>query len=125
MYLHRAGKAVEYMVVDALLEANAAWGGRLAAAIHDPAAYAQLTDCVLREIEGSRDPALARARSIVRDLRCRRLYKFVDGALLPVEVADRVPKPITGAHIAAYCPDPSLALDPRAIVVHDLVLNYG
>lgn len=42
VYTHRAGKAVEYMIRDALLEADRAWGGKISAAIDRPQDFIRL-----------------------------------------------------------------------------------
>jgi HD superfamily phosphohydrolase len=54
VYTHRAAKATEYMIRDALIEADIAWGRRLSNAIENPAEYMKLTDCILKDIENSR-----------------------------------------------------------------------
>jgi len=87
IYVHRATKAVEFMITDALLEANAVWGGRIANAITDPREYMGLTDCVLHEIEyGKGQPGLAKAQQLLKSLRRRQLYRFVDEHLVPLEL---------------------------------------
>jgi HD superfamily phosphohydrolase len=80
VYSHRVGKAIEYMITDALVAADPVFHFSLA--IDDAASYASLTDCVLRDIEFSKDPRLADARAIVNDVRRRKLYKFVDEVVL-------------------------------------------
>ena len=44
-------KAIEYMVADAMVEANSEL--KIAEAIHDPARYLHLNDHILRDIEKS------------------------------------------------------------------------
>ena len=126
IYVHRATKAIEYMITDVLLEADAAWGRRLSAAIHDPAEYCRLTDNVIFEIEhvGRADPRLARAHGILRDLRRRRLYRFVDEYLVPQRLEAVIPT-LRAEDIAGYNANASLRLDPANIIVHDAVFNYG
>lgn len=68
------------------------WDRRLSKSINDPAEYKHVTDCVLREIEASKDPGMAKAQAIVHDIRTRNLYKFVDEYLLPQEDIDQFPK---------------------------------
>jgi hypothetical protein len=67
-----------YMVRDALIEADAVWNGRLKKCIDDPADFQLITDCILKDVEVSKNPAMAKAQAIVRDLRKRQLYAFVD-----------------------------------------------
>lgn len=61
------------MVVDALIEADVVQGGRISGAIWHPDQFAQLDDTILREIERSRDPDMARARALVKRIRTRNL----------------------------------------------------
>lgn len=76
VYTHPAAKAIEYMVVDALLAADPIM--RISEQVDDPARYVFLTDAILEDIERSTDEALAPARDIVYRLRTRLLYKCVD-----------------------------------------------
>jgi HD superfamily phosphohydrolase len=115
VYCHRATKAIEYMITDALVEADAAWGRRLSSAIDDPRAYYKLTDYVLHEIEASTAPELSAARAIFGRMRRRQLYAFVDEALIPEAVA---------AGLAKVTPQ-MLGLRPQDVIVQDYALNYG
>lgn len=54
VYTHPAAKAIEYMVVDALLEADPYL--KLSEQIDDPSRYVLLTDSILEEIERSNEP---------------------------------------------------------------------
>jgi hypothetical protein len=54
--------------------------------------YLRLTDCVLKTIECSRDPALGKSQAIIRRLRKRQLYKLVDTILLPKAIDAKVRK---------------------------------
>jgi hypothetical protein len=124
IYVHRATKAIDLMITDVMLEANAAWGGALAAAIDNPKEYMLQTDCLLREIERSSDPSLSQAQAILLNLRRRKLYRFVDEYLVPVDKYDTLKK-ITSFDIASSNPDPSFDISPDTVVVHDTKFNYG
>ena len=89
IYTHRAAKAVEFMIRDALVEADVAWNRRLSNAIDSPEEYMRLTDCILKEIETSRATNLSGAREIINNIRCRRLYKYVDEYIIPDEYKDK------------------------------------
>ena len=52
--MSRLGKAVEHMVVDALVAADPVL--KLSAKIDDPDEYLHLTDSILETIENSKDP---------------------------------------------------------------------
>ena len=78
-------KAIEYMVVDALLAADPILN--ISGRISDPERYLYLTDSILEEIERSIDPLLTPARKIILRIRQRDLYRCVD--YLHVGVADK------------------------------------
>jgi hypothetical protein len=78
-------KAIEYMVVDALLSADPILD--ISGRIFDPEQYLYLTDSIFEEIERSTDPRLAPAREIILRIRRRDLYRCVD--YLHVGVSDK------------------------------------
>ncbi|KAJ2553691.1 hypothetical protein EV175_002851 [Coemansia sp. RSA 1933] len=84
VYRHRAAKAIEFMVVDAMLIADPVLN--ISNAVSDPAQYQLLTDDIVRDIERSREPELEEARSLIRRIHKRDLYKFVDEFILPPEL---------------------------------------
>lgn len=59
---------------------------RISQSVEDPEMYLDLTDDVLKRIERSKTPELNKARSIIRNLRTRKLYKFVDEFLIPPDL---------------------------------------
>ncbi len=73
-------KAVDLMIVDALLEANDVY--KFQEKIYDPAAYTNLTDGILATIECSRKLELKKSQEILKRLRRRDLYRMVDQKLL-------------------------------------------
>ncbi|KAJ3573732.1 hypothetical protein NP233_g2239 [Leucocoprinus birnbaumii] len=76
IYNHKAAKAIEYMIIDALLAAEPYL--RVAERVFDPEKFIFLNDSILNHIECSIGPELARSRAIVRRIRDRELYKMVD-----------------------------------------------
>jgi len=54
VYTHRVGKAIEYMLTDALLAADSVMG--ISSAIFHGEDYLHLTDDIIRQIERSKDP---------------------------------------------------------------------
>lgn len=76
VYTHRKAKAVEYMVVDALAEADVVWNGEISNAIWNVEDFVKLDDSVLKRIEWSRDPGLQKGRDIIRRIRNRKLYCY-------------------------------------------------
>ena len=92
VYTHRKAKAVEFMVVDALLAAEPAL--RLAERAQSVDTFVTLDDTLLRQVEtwgatraGWQDddtaPAILAAQAILGRLRRRDLYKFCDEFIVP------------------------------------------
>ena len=79
-YSHRVCKAIDYMIVDALIAANQVY--HFEEKIRDPEAYVDLTDNVLTNIENSRNPELKDSQKILKRVRCRDLYRFVASKLI-------------------------------------------
>jgi deoxynucleoside triphosphate triphosphohydrolase SAMHD1 len=126
VYTHKASKAVEMMVGDALIAANDTFNNRFLDAITNPKEYAQLTDCVLREIESSNLPSLLPAQKIIKNLRARKLYRMVYDILLKPEFDfQRLPKLTEHTLIGESGGDPSVRLSPSDFLVHELILDYG
>ena len=68
------------MIVDALMEANPVY--RFENKISNPAAYVNITDDVLTNIENSKKPELKSAQAILKRIRHRDLYRFLAQRLL-------------------------------------------
>jgi len=118
IYTHRVGKAVEYMITDALVAADSFL--KISDCIEHPEEYMTMTDCLLRQIEFSKAPELAESRAIIQRLRKRDLYKFVDEALL----YSKFTKKVTAADIL-YHQDSNYNLSESDVIVHDLKTNYA
>lgn len=84
VYSHKVGKAIELMIVDALVAADKIL--HISDAIDNPEAYSQLTDGILRTIENSKDDALEESRNIIKRIRKRQLYKFVEEYSMSAEM---------------------------------------
>ena len=127
-YTHRAAKAIEYMICDALLEANRAWKGKLADAIDSAKDFIKLDDTLLRRIETSDEPELEKARSIIDNLRRRMLYRYADSELLASHLCTAVrgksSKRISAGDIADFLPQGSKLVE-NDILVHDCRINMG
>ncbi|KAI7876669.1 HD phosphohydrolase domain-containing protein [Lichtheimia hyalospora FSU 10163] len=90
IYTHRVGKAVELMITDALVHADSYLN--ISSAVDRPEDYLYLTDDILRTIERSKAPELETSRNIMKRLRTRDLYKFVDEFLIPPEIQGHLTK---------------------------------
>lgn len=130
VYYHRTTQAVEFMVQDMLNMVQDKY--HFLRDVSNPERYAQWTDHILKEIETSTDTELAPARSIVRDIRKRKFYPFVDMVMLPSYpgvVAPRGEDPKTFYQctpdiLAQYIP-PSAQVSTKDILVNHLELNYA
>jgi hypothetical protein len=119
VYSHRVGKAVEYMLCDVLALADPVLG--LSERLGSVDGFLTLTDSVVHEIEWSRDAGLDEARRLIRDIRCRRLYKMAVEAL--VDDPSRQPVPELDEATIARCSDG--ALSEQDVIVQHLRLNYS
>ena len=126
VYTHKKAKAIEYMVVDALCLADAAWGGEVSQAIWSPKDFCQLDDTVLKRIEWSKDPQLAPAQAILARLRRRELYKYVNEFTVP---RARLPawRDVTPEDITAHNKDggPPGGLRPEDVIVQNLKIDWA
>ncbi|XP_049326419.1 deoxynucleoside triphosphate triphosphohydrolase SAMHD1-like [Astyanax mexicanus] len=83
---HRVAKAVELMITDALIEANSHFklgeeNLTICEAVNDLNTFTHLTDDILQEIERSTDDNLKQSQEIIKRIRDRDLYRYVDGEL--------------------------------------------
>ncbi|KAF8607492.1 hypothetical protein BDV93DRAFT_588668 [Ceratobasidium sp. AG-I] len=83
IYNHKSAKAIELMIVDALVLADPFL--HLADKTHNADEYLYLNDSILLEIEKSTRPELAASREIIKRIRTRRLYKHVDVHMFAAE----------------------------------------
>ncbi|KYR01208.1 HD phosphohydrolase domain-containing protein [Tieghemostelium lacteum] len=116
VYTHKVGKAIEFMISDAFSEADHFLG--ISDQIEDPREYINLTDSLLKRIETSKEPQLAKSREIIKNIRNRNLYKFVDEIL--VGSAQKIPD-----DFAKEIAKEGNGLVPEDIIVHRLKLNYA
>eukprot|EP01027_Heterolobosea_sp_BB2_P018252 GEZU01025740.1.p1 GENE.GEZU01025740.1~~GEZU01025740.1.p1 ORF type:complete len:454 (+),score=124.60 GEZU01025740.1:114-1475(+) len=121
VYTHRVGKAIEYMITDALLLADPYM--KISDSILDAEEYCTMTDSVLKVIERSKGEELKASRDLIRRLRKRDLYKYVDEILLPPSSTASVPK-MTEQDVA-NCQDPNSNLNADDLIIHDLRINYA
>ncbi|WZN63982.1 deoxynucleoside triphosphate triphosphohydrolase [Chloropicon roscoffensis] len=87
VYTHKVAKAIEYMIVDAMVEANNEF--EILKKCQSPKTFIELDDSILKRIEFA-DPAddnagLRKAKSIVDRIRRRKLYKYVNEYCVPTE----------------------------------------
>ncbi|KAE9006428.1 Deoxynucleoside triphosphate triphosphohydrolase [Phytophthora rubi] len=122
IYNHRKGKAVEFMICDAMLHADKELG--ICASTQTPEDFQFLTDHIVHSIEASKTDTLADARALLKRMRRRELYEFIDEYLLPPELMSRIPR-FTSEELATQTSYDGVTLDPEDIIVSDGRLNYN
>ncbi|KAF9585804.1 SAM domain and HD [Lunasporangiospora selenospora] len=123
VYTHRVGKAIEYMFTDVLLSANSVM--KITDAVFDPQEYLYLTDDIIRQIERSRDPGLEESKAILKRIRTRNLYKFVDELLIPREKLGILTKANINSLEIVSCQGSNDHLLPEDVIVEFLKNNYA
>ena len=131
VYTHKKAKAVEYMIVDAMVEADIGWNSRISHAIRDPREFVKLDDTIVKQIEFSNEPELQKARDIIKRLRKRDLYVFVNEYTVPEEYL-RDFKDVTAEDISTSYESNSTTsntipggLKPEMIIVHNVKIDYS
>ncbi|CAG8433581.1 10901_t:CDS:10 [Diversispora eburnea] len=120
IYTHRVSKAIDYMVRDALVEADPVF--HIADSIDNPEEYLKLSDSILTRIEYSDDPGLEKSKEIIKNIRHRKLYKFVDECLIPYKM-DIAENKLNSFEIVSHQSGSDLNEDD--VIVERLKMNYG
>ncbi|OCH87676.1 HD-domain/PDEase-like protein [Obba rivulosa] len=139
IYNHKTAKAIEYMLVDALLTAEPYM--RIAQRIFDPRKFLFLTDNIKAIIESSEAEELAPARQILHRINTRDLYKPVDFKVFPwdykesckswftperiVTAAKAVAASRVGSGEETVDPADVEALSPEHVIVDMSKMHYG
>ncbi|KAJ6544294.1 hypothetical protein B0H19DRAFT_1170253 [Mycena capillaripes] len=132
IYNHKTAKAIEYMIVDALILAESHM--KIADRIDVPEKFLYLTDGIQGQIESSEDPALEGARAIFDRVSTRDLYKFVDQRIVEWERREIFYRHITRERIVEAAirvakqenTDVDLTeLTPDSVIVDHSTMHYG
>ncbi|KAG0316945.1 SAM domain and HD [Dissophora globulifera] len=123
VYTHRVGKAIEYMLTDALLAADKIMG--ISSAIFHGEDYLHLTDDIVRQIERSREPGLEESKALLKRIRTRNLYKFVDELLIPREKLGQLTKRNINSAEIVSCQGANDHLKEDDVIVEFLKNNYA
>ncbi|KAA3475464.1 deoxynucleoside triphosphate triphosphohydrolase SAMHD1-like protein isoform X1 [Gossypium australe] len=97
VYTHSKVKAVELMVVDALLKANSYL--EISSSIQDPSEYWKLDDTIIKTIETAPDEELRESRDLILRIRRRNLYQFCNEYSVPKDQLEHF-KDVTAQDIA-------------------------
>ncbi|XP_052723506.1 uncharacterized protein LOC108344802 isoform X2 [Vigna angularis] len=90
VYTHPKVKAMELMIVDALVHANSYL--EISSNIHDPSQYWKLDDTIVKTIETSPSQELKEARELILRIRRRNLYQFCNEYPVPKDMLDNFKK---------------------------------
>ncbi|KAJ7165634.1 hypothetical protein C8R43DRAFT_1061610 [Mycena crocata] len=132
IYNHKTAKAIEYMIVDALILAEPSM--KIADRIEIPKKFLYLTDDIMLRIEDNDDENLAGAQAIFDRVRLRDLYKFVDQRIIEWERRDVFKQYITRERIVeqarrlAVKERTEINLDeltPDSVIVDHAIMHYG
>ncbi|KAL4067181.1 hypothetical protein V8B97DRAFT_1978480 [Scleroderma yunnanense] len=132
VYHHKTTRAIEYMVMDALLAAEPYL--KVANHVSKPDRYVYLTDYLLNKIEESTEKELEAARTIIERIHTRDLYRVVDYKVFPHNDKDMVKQNVTPDRIVQVAKSGCLEgvdeelvaqLTVDHIVVDLSVLHYG
>lgn len=126
VYTHKKAKGIEYMIVDALVEADIAWDSEISKAIWDVNEFIRLDDTILKRIEWSKEAKLQKGRDLVRKIRRRELYQYVNDFAVPEE--DIVGfKPVTEVDVTSCQGDNGVpgGLRPDDICVQNVKIDYA
>ncbi|KAF8554681.1 HD-domain/PDEase-like protein [Imleria badia] len=132
IYNHKTTKAIEYMVIDALLEAEPYL--KIAQHVENPKRYVFLTDNLINQIEESTVPELESARAIVERIRTRDLYKVVDYKVFSHADKDMIKANVTPEEIVKVATSGVLTgvdqelvaqLKPSHVIVTCSLMHYG
>ncbi|KAJ7071732.1 hypothetical protein B0H15DRAFT_88799 [Mycena belliarum] len=132
IYNHKTAKAIEYMIVDALILADPIL--KIAGQIDIPEKFLYLTDDIMKRIQSSNDPKLAPAQAIFDRVELRDLYKFVDGRVVEWERRDLFRHHITRERIVEealrLAAEERTAIDlteltPESVIVDHSMMHYG
>jgi len=129
IYTHKVAKAIEYMIVDAMVEANNAFG--IVEKCRSPKTFIELDDTILKRIEfanpGDDDVRLRKAKSIVERIRRRDIYKYVNEYCVRPEQLPRW-KSVNAEDVVA-CQLKNKAhgveLRPEDIAIHNLKIDWA
>ena len=126
VYTHKKAKAIEYMIVDALVEADVAWDSEISKSIWDVNEFIRLDDTILKRIEWSKESKLQKGRDLVRRIRRRELYQYVNDFAVPEEDIIGF-KPVKEVDITSCQGDNNIpgGLRPDDIIVQNVKIDYS
>ncbi|XP_034696131.1 deoxynucleoside triphosphate triphosphohydrolase SAMHD1 homolog isoform X4 [Vitis riparia] len=120
VYMHAKVKAIELMVIDALLKANDHL--KISSFIDQPAEYWKLDDSILKTIETAPDQELKESRDLILRIRRRDLYQFCNEFSVPKDRLEHF-KDITPQDIICSQKNSSITLKEEDVSVSNVRIN--
>ncbi|KAL4354471.1 hypothetical protein GQ457_06G033880 [Hibiscus cannabinus] len=120
VYTHSKVKAVELMVVDALLKANSYL--EISSSIQDPSEYWKLDDSIIKTIETAPDEELRESRDLILRIRRRKLYQFCNEYSVPKDKLEHF-KNVTARDIACSQKNGGVLLKEDDIAVSNVRID--
>jgi len=115
VYTHKVAKSIEFMISDAFSAAEPYL--KISEQLDDPKEFINLSDSLLRTIETSKVKELEKSRSIIKNIRNRNLYKFVDEIIVS---SKNMPN-----HLAEEIASEGNGITVDDVIVQNLKLNYA
>jgi len=122
IYTHRTSTSMDHMIGDVFSLADPIL--KISERTNDPENYVHLTDCILKEIEGSSNVELKPAQALLRRIRKRQLYVFCDEFIIPGQELDKWKLP-TAADLVSYQSSDFPTLSEMDIIVDTHKNNYA
>ncbi|CAG8692659.1 27148_t:CDS:2 [Dentiscutata erythropus] len=125
IYNHRVTRAINFMIRDALVEANSVY--QFQKIINVPEEYIKLNDSILYKIEypDTDREELKKSQEIIERIRKRKLYKFVNECLVPQDKKEDLAKKDLEFEIASHRRGNDISLSKEDIIVDWQDLNYA
>ncbi|KAK4367467.1 hypothetical protein RND71_011259 [Anisodus tanguticus] len=120
VYTHAKVKAIELMVVDALVKANDYL--QIASHIEHPSQYWKLDDTILKIIETAPDPELKESRDLILRVRRRDLYQFCNEYAVPRDKIEHF-KDVTAHDIVCSQKSSSERLNEEDVAVSNVRID--
>ncbi|CAB4413906.1 unnamed protein product [Rhizophagus irregularis] len=122
-YKHFVGRAIDYMIIDALVEADSVL--KISDSINNAKDYLKMDDTILNRIVCDNNPNLKKSKKIIKRIRRRKLYKFVDAYLVPKKFKEKFERnKVTEKKIIKYRSN-GAELEKDDVIVDIFNLNYG
>ncbi|KAL2240510.1 UNVERIFIED_CONTAM: Deoxynucleoside triphosphate triphosphohydrolase SAMHD1 [Sesamum indicum] len=120
VYTHAKVKAIELMVVDALVSANSYL--QIASHIQDPSEYWKLDDTIIKTIETAPDQELKESRDLILRIRRRDLYQFCNEYAVPKDKLENFKK-VTARDIVCSQKNGGATLREEDVVVSNVRID--